>query len=76
MGQVTIYVDDDGEQRLKAAAKAAGVSVSRWVARAVREKTRKEWPESVRKLAGAWPDLPDLAEIRGGHGQDKKRETF
>lgn len=76
MGQVTIYVDDDSEQRLKAAAKSAGMSVSRWVSKALQEKSRTEWPESVRGLAGAWPDLQDLAEIRSGYGQDKKREAL
>jgi len=40
MGQVTIYLDDENEKRLKAAAKAAGVPVSRWVASLVEEKTR------------------------------------
>jgi len=66
MGQVTIYLDDENEKRLKAAAKAAGVPVSRWVANLVEKKARTVWPESVRRLAGAWQDFPDLETIRSG----------
>ena len=65
MGQVTIYLDDESEKRLKSAAKAAGVPVSRWVAQIVREKTRTVRPESVRQLAGTWSDdFPELEDIR------------
>jgi type VI protein secretion system component VasK len=77
MGQVTIYLDDESEKRLKSAAKAAGVPVSRWVAQIVREKTRTVWPESVRQLAGAWSDdFPELEDIRRNEGDDNTREML
>ena len=76
MGQITIYLDDENEKRVKKEAKSAGVSVSRWVAQLVEEKTRTAWPASVRRLAGAWPDMPDLETIRGGCGLDDERETL
>ncbi|MGF1613947.1 MAG: CopG family transcriptional regulator [Gammaproteobacteria bacterium] len=76
MGQVTIYLDDENEKRLKAAAKAAGVPVSRWVASLVQEKAGIAWPESVRRLAGAWPDFPDLESIRKGEARDDAREAL
>ena len=76
MGQVTIYLDDEKEKRLKAAAKAAGMPVSRWVASLVEEKTRTVWPESVRRLAGAWQDFPDLETIRATAGTDSAREAL
>lgn len=76
MGQVTIYLDDEAERRLKAAARKARVSVSRWVAELVRHRTRTDWPEDVRGLAGAWRDLLDLAEIRKRSGTDRPRERF
>ncbi len=76
MGQVTIYLDDENEKRLKAAAKAAGVPVSRWVASLVQEKTCTVWPESVRRLAGAWQDFPDLETIRETKGKDSAREAL
>jgi hypothetical protein len=50
--QVTLYIDEETRARMKAAAKAAGVSVSRWVADLIRARTRAEWPASVRELAG------------------------
>ncbi len=28
----------------------------------------REWPQAVKDLAGAWPDFPDLVEIRGESG--------
>ena len=64
MGQVTIYLDDEAETRVQEAAEANGVAVSRWVAELIREKTAAEWPESVRQLAGAWPDFPDAETLR------------
>jgi type VI protein secretion system component VasK len=76
MGQVTIYLDDENEKRLKAAAKSAGMPVSRWVAHLVEEKTRTVWPESVRQLAGAWQDFPDLETIRASEGEDSGRESL
>lgn len=76
MGQVTIYLDDESEKRLRAAAKAAGMPVSRWIATLVQEKTRTVWPESVRKLAGAWRDFPDLETIRRTEAKDSAREPL
>lgn len=76
MGQVTIYLDDETESRLKASARSQGVPVSRWIAELVRERTATEWPESVRRLAGAWPDFPDTETLRSGQGADLQREPF
>ncbi|NEV60607.1 CopG family transcriptional regulator [Thiorhodococcus minor] len=76
MGQVTIYLDDETESRLKASAKSKGVPVSRWIAELVREKTGTEWPEEVRQLAGAWPDFPDAETLRGEQAEDVRRESF
>lgn len=64
MRRITVHLDDDTERRLRRAAAAAGVSPSRWVAGLIRQATRDEWPESVKRLAGAWPDFPTLEEIR------------
>ena len=76
MGQVTIYLDDDSERRLKAAARAEGLSVSRWVATAVGERIRDEWPQSVRALAGTWDDFPEAEELRHNAGTDTAREPL
>lgn len=76
MGQITIYLDDESERSLRAAAEASGEPVSRWVARLIREKTRNQWPDSVREMAGAWPDFPDAETLRNDSGQDSEREDF
>jgi hypothetical protein len=74
--QVTLYIDEETRARMKAAAKAAGVSVSRWVADLIRARTRAEWPASVRKLAGAWPDFPTLRQLRSTKAPDTPRESL
>lgn len=78
MGQVTLDLDGETEAKMKAAAQAAGVSQSRWVADLIREKTAIHWPDSVAKLAGAWSDedFPSLAEIRSGLEDEVRRESF
>ena len=76
MGRITIYLDDEHETRLRKAAEAEGVPVSRWVARLIAEKTQTEWPWSVRELSGSWPDFPDAREFRSTHGSDSPRESL
>jgi hypothetical protein len=73
MAQVTIYLDDASQRRAKAAARKDGVSVSRWIADLIQSRTRTEWPAEVRELAGAWPDFPDLREIRPARSKDRSR---
>jgi hypothetical protein len=76
MGQVTLYLDTETEERMKAAAQASGVSQSRWVADLIRDKTATEWPAWVAELLGSWPDLPSLEEIREGLPEDLPREPL
>lgn len=66
MAQITILLDSKTEIRARDAAKAAKVSLDRWIADLIKEKTDPNWPEPVRCLAGAWPDFPDLEDIRSG----------
>ena len=72
MGQVTIYLDEETEDRARAAARSRGVSF-KWVAERVRHGTLREWPEYVRELAGAWSDLPSAEQLRKRRGRDAKR---
>jgi hypothetical protein len=76
MAQVTIYLDDAAERRVKAAARKAGVSVSRWIADLVENRTRTEWPAEVLELAGAWPDFPEPEDLRAQAGKDQLRERL
>ncbi|MFN7219031.1 MAG: hypothetical protein ACK5UX_00105 [Burkholderiales bacterium] len=76
MGQVTIYLDRESEKRMKQAATAAGIPMSRWLAQLVQEKTRKDWPEAVREAAGAWADFPSAETLRKTKAKDIKREAL
>ena len=77
MGQVTIYLDNEIESKLKKAAKASKKSVSKWVAAIINEKVSTEWPKNITNLAGSWKaDVPSLDEIRSTQGIDVKREDF
>ena len=73
MAQLTIYLDDAAERRVKVAARKSGVSVSRWIAELVESRTRTDWPPEARELAGAWQDFPDLSELRALTGKDQSR---
>jgi hypothetical protein len=76
MGQVTLYVDAETENRIREAARVAGVSQSRWLADLIREKTSTEWPPSIVALAGAWADMPTAEQLREGLGEDTPREAI
>jgi hypothetical protein len=76
MAQVTLYLDEETKKRMRKAAKAAGVSQSRWLAELVRLETANEWPAEVRELAGAWPDFPEAEELRRSSGRDVRRERL
>lgn len=73
MGQVTIYLDDETEDKVRAAARSKGVSLSKWVAEQVQQGALRDWPEYVRELAGAWNDLPSAEQLRRLRGRDSKR---
>ncbi|MCK5851194.1 MAG: CopG family transcriptional regulator [Kiritimatiellae bacterium] len=76
MGQVTIYLDDQIEIKMKSAAKSASLSLSKWVAGIIEAKIASEWPVSVVNLSGAREDFPSVAEIREGYGSDRVREEL
>lgn len=76
MGQVTIYLEDEIENRMTEAAKSANLSKSKWVAKLIHEKVANEWPQSVVDFSGSWVDFPSIEDIRKNSGIDTKREEF
>lgn len=76
MAQITIYLPNEVEKKARKAAKAAGKSVSRWIADEVRRSTASGWSEGFLKAAGAFPDFPSVEELRQGYGPDLPRESF
>jgi hypothetical protein len=74
--QVTIYLDAETAAKAKAAARAAGLSQSRWIAELIRRHAGAVWPDAVRRVAGSCPAFPDAAELRRGLGQDTRRQDL
>ena len=76
MGQVTIYLEDEIESKMVAAAQSAQLSKSKWIAKLIKEKVESEWPTSVREAAGTWDDFPSEEELRKNIGKDSNREEL
>jgi hypothetical protein len=76
MAQLTLYLDHELEMRMRAAAKASGVSMSKWVATLISNHLKDTWPASVAALAGSWSDLPEADELRADIGSDVPREPL
>lgn len=76
MGQVTIYLDDETEQKMVANARVMNLSKSKWIASVIREKRVDEWPATVRALPGSWRDFPSPDELRASGGTDVERESL
>jgi len=76
MGQVTIYLEDEIEEKMSRAAKSEHLSKSKWIASLIKAKVASEWPESVVRLAGAWKDLSLAEEDRANLGRDVEREAL
>jgi hypothetical protein len=77
MGRVTLHLDRLTEERLRAAANAAGISMSQWVAHLIRQQTAPSWPSEIASLVGARADdFPSLEEIRGEGPDQPPREPF
>ncbi|MBM3788552.1 MAG: CopG family transcriptional regulator [Acidobacteria bacterium] len=76
MGQFTIYLDDQLEERARREARQQGISVSKWIANRIEAGPRKQWsPEALAEL-GTWKDFPSLEEIRKNDGEDLPRALF
>lgn len=76
MGQVTIFLDNEIERKMRDIVRSFHLSESTWIENLIKEKIQKSWPESVIKLAGAWKDLPTAEEIRRTESTDIYREEF
>ncbi len=77
MGQVTIYIDDKIQTKIKQMAKSMNLSVSKYITRILEQKTSTEWDDGIKQLNGAWQDFPSIEEIRTSKDVlDAKRESF
>ena len=76
MSQVTIYLDNQLEEQVKAVAKARGISLSRCIAELIREKTSDQWPTEIREMPGSWDSFPSAEEIRASQADNVAREHW
>ena len=67
MAQITLYLDDATQELVDQAAKAHGLSKSRWVTDIIRKHAAHEWPQDCLALAGRFTDFP-LREVSHGTG--------
>ena len=73
MAQITLYIDETTQARLREAAAQRDVSQSQYVADLIRRATAPDWPPEVLALAGAVPDFPLAEELRAGQQLDAER---
>jgi hypothetical protein len=73
MAQITLYIDDATQKRLREVAAQRKVSQSQFVAELIRKATASEWPPEVLALFGAVPDFPLAEELRAGLPPDPPR---
>jgi len=76
MGQITIYLDKQTEEKMRSLARTMEISQSKWISSLIREKLQTEWPDSIVTLSGAWETFPSAEEIRAGLGEDSLREVI
>ncbi|MFA5233302.1 MAG: DUF6364 family protein [Sulfurimonas sp.] len=77
MAQVTIYIDNNLEEKVKKLAKSAGTSISKFISNILEQKVKTSWDDSVRELSGSWRD--DSAfdeEMKSYKTADTKREEL
>jgi hypothetical protein len=76
MSQITLYLDDATQALIEQAAKAHGLSKSRWVMDIIRKYAAHEWsPESL-ALAGRFSDFPLQSEGLATRPDDVPRLGF
>jgi hypothetical protein len=75
MAQMTIYLADSLEAKVRRAAKSKRESVSRWISSQIERSLNESWPAAVIDAAGGLPCFPDLEELRKGYGKDAPREV-
>jgi hypothetical protein len=76
MSQITLYLDGATQALVEQAAKANGVSKSRWVADLIRTHAAHDWPQDCLALAGRFADFPLSDEAQTHTAVDVTRLGF
>ena len=73
MAQITLYLDDSLQARLKESAARQQVSQSQFVADLIRQAVQDHWPDEVLALDGSVQDFPLADALRSSPGTDAPR---
>ncbi|MGZ5208670.1 MAG: hypothetical protein ACXWB0_06600 [Sulfuricurvum sp.] len=76
MSQMTIYLDNELEVKVKQNVAKMGLSMSQFVTRLIRKELENKWSPQVRELSGSWDSFPSIEEIHSTKTPDIQRESF
>ena len=76
MSQITIYLEDSLEEKIRLHAKQEGLSVSKWIAQKLVVNNRETWPSNVLAAFGTWADVPEVEALRANDPPDSPREAW
>ena len=76
MAQITIYINNDLESKVKEIASSLDTSISKYIATIIEKNINNNWNPKIKNLAGSWSDFPTIEEIRKEGADDVKREAF
>lgn len=76
MAQITIYINNELESKVKKIANSLNISISKYISTIVEKNIQDSWNPKVKKLAGSWSDFPTIDEIRSNSAKDIKREEL
>ncbi len=76
MAQITIYINNDLESKVKEIASSLDTSISKYISTIIEKNIDDNWNPKIKNLAGSWSDFPTIEEIRKCNVNDAKREEF
>jgi len=76
MAQITIYISNDLESKVKEIAASQDTSISKYISTVIEKNINNNWNPKIKNLAGSWSDFPTIEEIRNNDTQDAQREEF
>lgn len=76
MSQMTIYLDNELEAKIKQNVAKMGLSMSQFITGLIRKELEDKWSPQIYELSGCWDNFPSIDEIRHDKTADTQRESF
>jgi len=64
MAQMTIYIDNNLETKIKEMAQNMGMSMSKLISKILEKNISTHWNDDIKNFEGSWSDFPSIEEIR------------